>query len=332
MNKIVLRIAILACTALALSSCAKEVTESSEDVQARVLEAWVNVNYGSMARKTASGTYILEMSEGEGVAVKDSSYLFVNYAIKGLDGIYRSTNKEDLSQQLGTYSRTKFYGDDIWQIGNQAIYPGVEEVLKQMKNGGRVSLVLPPAQTKIKNPLYTSVFTASGESDNIVFEISINDIKSDIYAYQKELLKEYSTKYYGGIDTLIDGLYFKKIITTAEKDSISEDVNIKLRYTGKLLNGHVFDTNIQDTAKKYRFYDSSNEYKALDQTFKKELKDYVDQNKVVEGFAKAVTQMNYGEKAVVFFWSKLGYKESGSAGSIPGYTPLFFEIYIEPKE
>ena len=41
--------------------------------------------------------------------------------------------------------------------------------------------------------------------------------------------------------------------------------------------------------------------------------------------------MQYGEEAIVFFYSNLGYGESGS-GTIPSYTPLFFELRAEEEE
>lgn len=332
MNRALLKLIVFACVLSTFCSCARDVIEKEEDVQKRILDAWVKVNYGAKAQLADYGAYILEKEDGTGSHIYDSSYVFVDYSVKSLDGTYITTNIMEISKQLGTYSSSNYYGNDIWQIGAGAIYPGLEEVLKKMKSGGKVTVVLPPAATEITNGLYTKIFTVGGENDNLIYEISVNDIKDNIYTYQKDLLKEYSRKHYNGVDSLIEGLYLIKTEVAALSDTIPNETSIKVRYTGRTLDGRVFDTNIKDTAKKYRFYDSTKEYTAMEQTFRTNLDEYIKENSVVSGFAKAITQMRYGEKAVVFFWSKLGYKEGGSNNAIPGYSPLLFELYIEPKK
>ena len=42
--------------------------------------------------------------------------------------------------------------------------------------------------------------------------------------------------------------------------------------------------------------------------------------------------MNFGETAVTVFNSELGYGEKGKSPSIPEYAPLYFWLYIEPKD
>jgi FKBP-type peptidyl-prolyl cis-trans isomerase len=47
----------------------------------------------------------------------------------------------------------------------------------------------------------------------------------------------------------------------------------------------------------------------------------------VKGFQRGIEKMRTGEKAVLVFPSTLGYGEKGSS-SIPGFTPLVFELYL----
>lgn len=146
-------------------------------------------------------------------------------------------------------------------------------------------------------------------------------------------MKQWFQEHYGVSDTASMHLYIKKIEEkTEETDTVSEGATVKVRYIGRLLNGQVFDTNIQDTAKFYRLYDSDNSYDALNVTFyKTDGEKLLEDNSVVTGFAKAVSMMNYGETAVTLFNSELGYGEKGSSPSIPEYSPLVFWLYIEPK-
>ncbi|MDD2594999.1 MAG: FKBP-type peptidyl-prolyl cis-trans isomerase [Bacteroidales bacterium] len=330
MSKNLLKAVALIFISAVAASCAKDVSESSETIQNRILESWISVNYGGTATKTASGAYIISSEMGTGAKVGDSSYVYVNYSTKQLNGDYVTTNRQSTAQQLGTFSYSAYYGSNTWRLGQGAIYPGIEEVLKGMKQGGKVTIVLPPSLTVITNALYSN-FSSSGETENIIYEIEVVDVVEDQYEYEKSVLEKYSADYFNGMDSIVEGFYFKKSVEVAASDTIENEATIKIRYIGRLLNGFVFDTNIQDTAKKYRIYDSSNDYKALDATFNTDLATYIENNSVVTGFAKAIVGMRYGEKATAFFWSPMGYKESGKSGTIPEYSPLCFEVYIEPK-
>lgn len=80
----------------------------------------------------------------------------------------------------------------------------------------------------------------------------------------------------------------------------------KLKYTGRLLNGFVFDSNISKT-------DSLNYTVG-------------GTNSLVQGFAAGVAKMKLGEKATFIIPSGLGYGRSGSGNKIPGETTLIFDV------
>ena len=80
----------------------------------------------------------------------------------------------------------------------------------------------------------------------------------------------------------------------------------KLKYTGRLLNGFVFDSNISRT-------DSLNY--TIGGT-----------NALVQGFAAGVAKMKLGEKATFIVPSGLGYGRTGSGNKIPGETTLIFDV------
>ena len=80
----------------------------------------------------------------------------------------------------------------------------------------------------------------------------------------------------------------------------------KLKYTGRLLNGFVFDSNVSRT-------DSLNY--TIGGT-----------NSLVQGFAAGVAKMKLGEKATFIFASGLGYGRTGSGAKIPGESTLIFDV------
>ena len=53
---------------------------------------------------------------------------------------------------------------------------------------------------------------------------------------------------------------------------------------------------------------------------------------LVDGFSLGLFWMHPGEKAVVGFYSSLGYGLTGSGGSIPGFSPLVFELELMEEE
>lgn len=82
---------------------------------------------------------------------------------------------------------------------------------------------------------------------------------------------------------------------------------VKLKYTGRFLNGLAFDGN---TARTDSFSVT------------------IGSSQTVAGFSAGVAKMRLGERAILVFPSSLGYGEKGSGTKIPGFTPLVFEIYV----
>ena len=143
-------------------------------------------------------------------------------------------------------------------------------------------------------------------------------------------MRQWFRERYQIADTTAEHLYLKKLeVHDSEEDTIPEGRTISVRYIGRMMNGQVFDTNIEDTAKFYRIWDSSRSYNALTISYYKNNEEQFNQdNSVVTGFGRAIQHMNYNEKAVTLFSSQLGYGESGSKPSIPEYSPLVFWLWI----
>ncbi len=101
------------------------------------------------------------------------------------------------------------------------------------------------------------------------------------------------------------GLYYLEVETGAGELAATSDTAFVM-YTGKYLDGTVFDTNIvsEDT-----------------------LVFAVNEGWVIPGFDEGVTYMREGGKAIFLVPSILAY---GSTGwyPIPGYTPLLFDAEL----
>ncbi|HIZ85744.1 MAG TPA: FKBP-type peptidyl-prolyl cis-trans isomerase [Candidatus Coprenecus stercoravium] len=295
-----------------LGACAKETDESDESVQQRIVEAYVEKYYPE-ATASESGLYIVDSTPGTGRTPQDTSYVLVEYTITHLDGSYDSYTYDSVAMQLGTYSYTAYYHPRIWDLENN--YDGIVEIMTGMREGGRVKAVIPGSLL--------------GESTARIYDVRLLEVIDNAYAYQAEQLEAFSEESFSGLDSTEYGFYFRKLNTTA--DSITGGHKADLRYVGKFLDGRVFDTNVEDTARKYRIYSKDNDYDVITFQFFVDEDETVETNDFVQGFSKALWRMKYGEHALTFFYSPLGYGDEGS-DNIPGFVPLFFELWIEENE
>ncbi len=311
---------LMAVAALALFSCAQEKDDSDRVVQERILNAFVDVNY-PQARRTESGLVMIDSVEGTGDTLKLYKAGFFKYSIKSLGGIYSETNFEELAKVLGTYSNANYYGPKLYELGFQTTYAGVEEVMVNMREGGKATFILPPWLS------YTTSKNSWNQNVSAIYEIELTEVVNNIITWEQDTMKAYANKYYPGLDTLSANFYFKKLHESGEDTLSNGSVNVW--YIGRLLDGWVFDTNIADSAKKFGIFDKTKEYSALSVQYSESIDQMAEDNSLVEGFCRAIHQMNYGDKGFAMFNSDMGYGAEGSS-SIGPYQPLTFWLYIEP--
>ena len=315
------------------TSCAVTQEEDSNYALDRVMKAWINTNYPGLQPYGNTGAYFLELEKGNGPTVGDSAYVWAHYVKRTLNQTITATNVRELAEQLGSYTNSGYYGSAVWRVDQGYLPEALETMIKTMRGGDRARIALPYSASGHNYSMYKA-FSSSSESDNLIIDLTIDTVVADIYDYQERIMRSWFNEHYAVSDTLREGLYFKKLEKKeSDTDTIAEGNSVSVRYIGRRLDGSVFDTNIEDTAKFYRIWDGNNSYSGLSISYYKEEDSKISsENSVVEGFARAVQQMNYGETAVTLFSSKLGYGESGSSPSIPEYAPLVFWLYVEPKD
>ncbi len=114
----------------------------------------------------------------------------------------------------------------------------------------------------------------------------------------------------------------------------SNDTTIYINYVGRLLNGNVFDTNVERVAQDNGLSGGTYEPVAIqwgDSYYELQMGDESSSSSVTQGFAMTLWRMHPFGKAIGIFYSNLGYGYSGSGSSIPAYSPLMFEIEIVEK-
>lgn len=331
-------IALLVALPVVFSTCARMPDENVEEAHRKMLEAHVKVIHLDTLQKTESGLYYAVLKKGTGGMNTDSAIVFVRETIRDLQYDIKASTEKDVAKQLGTFQYAYAYIPLLWRMGTQTILRGLEEMLLVMREG---------EIRRIWLPYWMSSYSEGGTAEHtsaMVYDLELVKVIHNMDTYQTDTLESFRDKYYPGVDSLEKGFY-KVTIVPGTGDTLKRGASIGTYYVGKFLNGHVFDTNVADTALKYRIHNDQKHYELFQVVVPTEedddKKDKEEEGSAIKGFIKCVTDMKYGEQAICFFHSDYGYKEEGKpesiggtylGGGIPGYTPLFFWISIPPKE
>lgn len=329
---------IIAAAAALLAGCAKEKKAVPNEDELMYFRSWIQVNHPEAENR--NGIYIIEDEPGDGIAVKDMDYLFVTYTYTDLKGNVQATSDIDVAKQIGTYVKADWYGPVVWYTADNSLSAGMELTVSDMKVGGKRKVVIPGWMlTYSRYDTEQDYINNVTGNDNLIYTVQIHDAVEDITEWENEQMRAYSNKYLGGIDTLSTGFYYKELRPAITEDEFANDTTITINYTGRLLNGQVFDTTIQDTAKVHNIYSSSNTYGTASVTWADSADGLTlttagssSGSSVISGFSKTLWQMKDGAKGLGMFYSDLGYSSSGSGTKIPAYAPLIFEIEIVVTE
>jgi FKBP-type peptidyl-prolyl cis-trans isomerase len=179
------------------------------------------------------------------------------------------------------------------------------KMLPYMHEGEQATFIVPSKLVGNSQALPNLPANAPVRCDISFFKNYSEDITIDNYVVAKKLsVKE-------RISTVSTTTGFTNYVTYVQVKEGAADLITgkiaKLKYTGRLLNGYVFDSNISRTDSLNYTVGGSNNY--------------------VQGFKVGVDKMRLGEKATFIFPSGLGY--GGTAKSnIPAYSTLIFDIEI----
>lgn len=341
MKRIFISILYLAAT-IAISGCAKSVEDGPNDAKKRYFDAWMHVKYPD-AKPTGLGIYILEDTPGTGKEVKPEGYVLADYVISDLDGNISSYTEKSTAKQLGKYDTTSYYGPKFQTTGKGTITAGLAEAIIGMKVGGSRKFIIP--SWLMSYSIYETeadYLAVSSSYDNTVYDISISDFTDDIVKWQTDKIGKYFAENASTFEgmTIKDtvkghsGMYYKQLSAPADTTSFPSDTTIYINYTGMLLNGQVFDTTIEKTAKDNGLYSPGKSYQPMAVNWGSSYSDITmgsSKSSIINGFALTLWQMRAMESGIGVFISDYGYANTGSGSSIPGYSPLIFKIEIVEK-
>lgn len=331
--------------ALAAAGCAKAVIEGPNDANQRYFNAWLEINYPDV-KPVGLGIYVLEEEEGKGLVIEKDNYVYVRYTATDLEGNIISYTDEETAKQMGEYNPADYYGPKVITTFENTIQAGIREAIVGMKVGGRKKVIIPSwlmTYNDYDTPEEYIENTSSGSA--AIYDITITDVARDINKYEVLQMAQYFSDNYdtfgvfGSADSLKGhyGCYYKQLKAPVDTTSFPSDTTIYINYTGKLLNGQVFDTTNERIAKDNNIYSASRVYEPVSIKWAEKYDGITmgsSSSSVIGGFALTLWQMRAFEKGIGVFYSPLGYSFNGSGSTIPPYAPLVFEIEIveEPED
>lgn len=291
-----LQILMFGALVASLSAClSKVVLEDDLIIQQNdaKIQQYISTKKLTMQKATNGVYYTITKSNPNGRLMVLGDTVRLHYVISRLDDF-----KVDSSSVLKNQPFKFFYNGSNTNI--------FLKMLPQMREGEQATFILPSelagdAQTLPNLPANSPVrcdisfFKTYGEEQDI-----------DNYVNQRKINV---TESVAVVSTSTGYTNYVRYIRVKDgaADLIAGKV-AKLKYTGRLLNGYVFDSNVSRT-------DSLNYTVG-------------GTNSLVQGFATGVAKMRLGEKATLIFPSGLGYGRTGSGNKIPGESSLIFDIEI----
>lgn len=325
------KILTIAAAALILAGCAKSTsTDTNQDLR-DYFEAWMAANYPDVI-PDEHDIYLISETEGQGEPLIDQSYMYVRYNAADIEGNISYTTDEKVAKQLGTYAKGNYYGPIV--VATDGLMTGLGYMVVGMNIGGSRKGIIPFwMNTYSVYDTQKEYFKKASSTTSVMYDLTLVDAIDDINKWEIDSLETHLTKVYKAKpDSLSYGYYYYQKTPPESEDEFPRDTTIYINYTGRLLNGQVFDTTIKDTAIVHGIYSTSKTYSPVSVTWgTEESKLEMNQSSLISGFAKALWNMHAFEKGRAYFISSLGYSYSGSGDQIPAYSPLDFEIELVEK-
>ena len=337
MNKIIGTF-VTVVTAAVLVSCAVQKGTDDIAMEEAALAGWMRNNRPDIP-KMEDGLYYKIYPAGtdaKKVSLTDGvSWIYLTGLGTDLEGNYFFNMYGDIARRLGTYTELTHFVPEIYRyIESQDLTSGVYKVLPEMSVGDSIEMYCSSRWGYGSGTAEVYVTGFEGNIDlsgntPIYRTFRLNNASDDPAEISEKEVTEYATDKLDKLvsDSLKKGVYLRITQPVAKGETIGEEDEVEVFYTGRYIDGKVFDTNIEKVARENKIYDSEKSYKAMS------VKGNSDS--FVKGFMLAVTNMKRGEKGTVVFTYNWGYGVTGNNSDgiyIRPFDSLVFDIEILEEE
>jgi len=279
------------------------------------IKAYIAKNKVTVA-PSDSGVYVITQNPGSGRGIVKGDFIKINLIVSDVEGkkIFSTLDQnKPISFEYGKPFDTK----------------GFDEAIGKMKKGSKATVLVPSAMgfgpqgkkdmsgKDIITPYSPVVYDievldlkTKAENDKAIKDEEVAKKKAAAEGMSKEpvLMQQYIKDNKITAKPTASGLYYiEKVAGKGPKAKAGNKV--KVHYTGKLLNGKVFDSSLtRKPVAPYEFV--------------------LGQGQVIPGWDEGIQLMSAGGKATILMPSKLGYGERGAGADIPAYSPLVFDVEL----
>jgi FKBP-type peptidyl-prolyl cis-trans isomerase len=288
--------ALLASGGLLTTACSKvEETPDYAALDATTIQKYLMDNNITNAQKQASGLYFIPVTTNAAAPLATPKQVVsILYTGKLLNGTVFDATSQREDTPLS------------FQYGVDRVLAGLEEGLSLMHKGDKAILLIPSGLA------YGSNSSASIPANSIIrFEIELVDLNPTFAVPDDNLITRYLAK--NNITTAqkqASGLYFVPTTTNPAGAPASVGRTVSVMYTGKFLNGKVFDASSLHNNQPLTFVVGATP------------------KQVIAGFDEGINLMRKGEKATLLIPSELAYGATGSSPTIAPNTVLTFDVEV----
>ena len=274
------------------------------------------------AMKTSSGLYYTISEAGTGEQITAGESVSVNYRGKTLDGKTFDTNMDSTFHHMEPFSL---------EIGKGRVIKGWDEGIPLLKKGSKATLYIPSGLAYGSQDRSSNGIPANSI---LIFDVDIVDVKTaeeakkeseEKAAKQKKEaeektaaakltedrdLKDYFAKNNIKATRTESGLYYS-VSKQGTGDNAKAGQKVSMNYMGKLMNGKVFDKNVDSN-----FVGT------------KPLAFTLGKHQVIQGWDEGIQLLNKGTRATLYIPSYLAYGPRGMGASIPPNSILIFEVEV----
>ncbi len=271
-------------------------------------------------KKGDNGLLYNKYTDKSGPKVKEGDFIMVNLVVKNdadsvLFSTYEAGRPSPLLLPKPQYKGDLFDGMKLLTEGDSAtIKLTADSIFKKVPK---------PPTFKGKYVIYDvkiEKLIPKGTMTDQVFQSTVTQYMSGLSLAQKNLepakIKNYIADKKLNLTKTDSGLYYV-ITKTGNGPLIAKGDTVEVNYTGSLLNGKVFDTNVKADAVKAKI---ANPHLTP-------IRFPVGVLQVIKGWDQGLLLLNKGAKATFIVPSNLAYGEQGNQVIGP-YSPLAFDIEV----
>lgn len=284
----------------------------------------------SNTRETASGQKFTILKKGDGKEVPSKSFIVMDFVFKdGKDSVWSDTRKNPYPMIIQK-NQVNRPGDRVMDVINM-LFKGDSAVFQVNSKDLFTNSFRQPLPKNIDSASYFSFYIGVKE---VLDSAQFMKYREDLVAKQNEkAIKDQKEQL--GKDTVTIDNYLKEknivakktasglryVITKSGKgENAKPSQTAKVSYSGHVLNGKYFDTNIESVAKRENLYQQGMKYEPYGVM--------VAQGTVIKGWDEMLQLMNKGCQANVYIPSSLGYGSQQRGPVILPNSILVFDMEV----